>query len=485
MVIKKKRVILIVWDGLRSDFVNKRFTPNLFEFASKGVLFKNHHSVFPSCTRVNCASMVTGCYPDMHGLMGNQIYICDKNQDLKVISTSNYKLLKEYNRQTKGNMLRKTSITEILNDHQKKSLVLSTGSGGSAYIFDHKESGVVINSSFCFPAEISEQLRKKIGPFPVEEVPNKEQNKYLVQSFFNYFLPEMDPDLTILYLCEPDKTQHYYGIGTVQSCQTIKDNDDLFGEFLIGLQQYNSVNETDILITSDHGGSTITGTVNPVDLLIEGGFKENENSDDLTIVSSDGSIGIYLKNWQKNKIIEIIKYLQEHEWVGPIFSKTGRGKLGLTPEIMNLELIRYKNNLAPDLLLSLNWNTGKNKNGFPGGTYADTSVYPVGGGMHGSFSPYDMHNILIATGPSFQSGLISNYPSGNIDLAPTILYLLGLTNSGMDGRILEEAFTGSILFSKEQWEEKIIETEGISYKQRLVVKEFAGREYFTMCEVNK
>src|SRR5664279_1792477 len=65
------------------------------------------------------------------------------------------------------------------------------------------------------------------------------------------------------------------------------------------------------------------------------------------------------------------------------------------------------------------------------------------GGTHGSLSRYDMNNTLVASGPDFKRGFISDTPSGNIDVAPTILHLLGITpREPMDGRVLREALAG-------------------------------------------
>ena len=67
-----------------------------------------------------------------------------------------------------------------------------------------------------------------------------------------------------------------------------------------------------------------------------------------------------------------------------------------------------------------------------------------GKGTHASLSRYDMNNTLVAAGPSIRKGLISEIPSGNIDLAPTILWLLGVTPiKPMDGRVLHEALVNS------------------------------------------
>jgi hypothetical protein len=63
--------------------------------------------------------------------------------------------------------------------------------------------------------------------------------------------------------------------------------------------------------------------------------------------------------------------------------------------------------------------------------------------MHGSASPRDIHSTLIAAGPDFKKGFFDEYPSGTVDVAPTVAMLLGLTLPHADGRVLDEALAGS------------------------------------------
>src|SRR5262249_50240941 len=57
---------------------------------------------------------------------------------------------------------------------------------------------------------------------------------------------------------------------------------------------------------------------------------------------------------------------------------------------------------------------------------------------------FDMNNTLVASGPDFKKGHVSDVPSGNIDVAPTILWLLGVEPAApLDGRVLHEAFVSS------------------------------------------
>jgi predicted AlkP superfamily pyrophosphatase or phosphodiesterase len=49
--------LLIVLDGLRPDYVTPSVMPNLHALGQRGVVFANHHSVFPTVTRVNASSI--------------------------------------------------------------------------------------------------------------------------------------------------------------------------------------------------------------------------------------------------------------------------------------------------------------------------------------------------------------------------------------------------------------------------------------------
>src|SRR5262245_23196330 len=69
-----RQVVLIVWDGMRPDFVSETNTPTLFNLARRGVTFTKHHSVYLSATEVNGTAIATGGYPSQSGIVGNHEY---------------------------------------------------------------------------------------------------------------------------------------------------------------------------------------------------------------------------------------------------------------------------------------------------------------------------------------------------------------------------------------------------------------------------
>src|SRR5881392_2592067 len=67
-------VVVVVWDGMRPDFVSERNSPTLCKLAREGVTFRHHHSVYPTATEVNGAALATGVYPNRNGLLANREY---------------------------------------------------------------------------------------------------------------------------------------------------------------------------------------------------------------------------------------------------------------------------------------------------------------------------------------------------------------------------------------------------------------------------
>jgi arylsulfatase A-like enzyme len=95
-------------------------------------------------------------------------------------------------------------------------------------------------------------------------------------------------------------------------------------------------------------------------------------------------------------------------------------------------------NTMPDIVFSFKWTDDKNDYGAPGFVLSEGGKRNAG--THASLSRFDVHNTLIANGPSFRQGLISDFPSSNVDVAPTILEILGIKPpEPMDGRVLSEA----------------------------------------------
>src|ERR1700688_2020954 len=71
----KHYVVLISLDGFRYDYATKYGAKNLLAMAARGAIAPDGMiPSFPSGTFPNHFSIVTGLYPDHHGIVGNSFY---------------------------------------------------------------------------------------------------------------------------------------------------------------------------------------------------------------------------------------------------------------------------------------------------------------------------------------------------------------------------------------------------------------------------
>ncbi|HET8941980.1 MAG TPA: ectonucleotide pyrophosphatase/phosphodiesterase [Rudaea sp.] len=67
-------LILISIDGYRADYIQRGLSPNLSALADDGVRAQAMRSSFPTLTFPNHYTLVTGLYPDHHGIINNRFF---------------------------------------------------------------------------------------------------------------------------------------------------------------------------------------------------------------------------------------------------------------------------------------------------------------------------------------------------------------------------------------------------------------------------
>ena len=123
----QKRVLVVVFDGLQSAQITPDLMPNLAEFARTGVTFANHHPVFPTVTRVNASSLVTGYPPGKHGLAGNT-FLC-RDYDPHLVIPAMEPTLQAIADAT-GRPLLSPTLADRLHAHGMEYVAIGTGTSG-------------------------------------------------------------------------------------------------------------------------------------------------------------------------------------------------------------------------------------------------------------------------------------------------------------------------------------------------------------------
>ena len=425
-----RRHLLVVVDGLRPDYITPAVMPKLTALGRRGVVFSRHHAVYPTVTRVNAASLSTGAYPAAHGLMGNSVFFPTVNTTRFLDTADRNQLLAIMKAEPR--LLTTPTLGEWLQASGRRMLVVSSGSGGSAFLNNHTLSGgAILHPQFTLPASL-EPVAESAVPAPAPGASANVRDAYAVDLFLKVGLPQVDPAVTVLWLGGLDATTHVRGIGTPETVAVLRGVDHQIGRIEDGLRSAGVFDAYNIWITSDHGFSTYTGGANTSAVLKP--FAGTLADGSPRIVSSGGAI--YVRDGDEPVIASIVAALQQIAGVGAIFTRgAARGSLdGRVPGTLSFEAIRWDHARAAHILISPDWSDAANAHGIRGSTAS------VGIAGHGSSSPWDIHNTAIAAGPDLKRGVTIEAPSGNVDFAPTFLKALGLRiPDSVQGRPLNEA----------------------------------------------
>src|SRR6185369_4467758 len=139
-------------------YITPEAMPNVYAFSKKGCYGKQHHSVFPTVTRVNASSYSSGSYPATHGLLGNTVYFPEVDPK-KGLNTGDYQDLNKISEATHGHLLTAITLGEVLKANGSSMMVFSSGSTGQALMQNHTVSGgAVINPSMILPESMKEKI---------------------------------------------------------------------------------------------------------------------------------------------------------------------------------------------------------------------------------------------------------------------------------------------------------------------------------------
>jgi hypothetical protein len=305
---------------------------------------------------------------------------------------------------------------------------------------DADATGVTLFAGQALPRDILAPITAALGPFPSVRL---QRDAWTTKAVTDFLWKDGVPAFTVLWLGEPDLTQHETAPGAPSALAAIKSSDENLAAVLSALDQQGVRKTTDIFVVSDHGFSTIKRSIDLRKILKDAGFVaktefvDEPKPGDIMLVGNGGSVLFYVVGQDATVTRRLVEFLQQSDFAGVIFTKQG------LPGTFHLNDAKIDNPHAPDVVMAFRWNDSKNQFGAPGMIDADWQR-AAGEGTHATLSRFDMHNTLVAAGPDFRRGQTDDLATGNVDLAPTILHILGIeTAQGMDGRVLSEAMVST------------------------------------------
>jgi hypothetical protein len=384
--------VVIVIDGLRDEYVTRSFMPNLRSLAKGGTQFKSHYAVFPNAAAVNAASVVTGSYPRTHGVISGVGWGAVIDDDSPPVSEEANKTSMQ------GKPIAAVTLNELFSAQGKRMFVAVAGRYRLAHLLRLSDPfGRLEHHGFQGPEEASGDQRNAVTT--------------AIYLDSGRALPHRE--LTLLCLAEPGNRPYTKGGSQIPWTKKMARTVDAhIGEVL---QQHKRLGlDVNYFVTSSPAPPP-----EETSFWLGGLLRDAGHSTDVTF---KGNNFIYVPGHDRTKIRAIVEILQRDPRVGPIYTQQVR----LThPEsfvrgAMSFQSVNMDHDRAPDIF-----------------------VEPTGSRPGEVSSLNGLGSVLIASGPSIKKKAISNVPSANYDIAPTLLRIAGIdVPESMDGRVLEEALRG-------------------------------------------
>ncbi len=438
----QRRVLVFGADGLRPDQIDPVLMPNLGRVIETGVRFDDHHSVYPTHTRVVASSFSTGRTPGQHGIVANTMIVPYATDD-HIINTGDYQHLDAIASHDSAGTQLATSLSDVLVQHGARVAVAGNGSSGSNVLWTYKDRGRIVNTSSTYGIADLYDLRDKLGPVPEKTIPNLGQIRYATSAVTDVYLRDDESRVIVLWLAEPDSTLHHCGIGSPEVATALAEVDACLGRVLESMTKLGIRDQFDILVLSDHGHSTVRAHRTLREYLADAKRDLGAHLPEL-VTASDY---IYARPGDPEpdeaSLAPLVEWLYAQPWVDVVLGgpDATEGIEGVIPlrSLWN----GASNRRRPLLGVSPVWSHDANGFGVPG-TVASLTTQAALQSSHGSLSPYDLHATFVANGPSFREGLVSSAPTGAIDILPTILSVLDLPiPNGIDGRAVTEGMIGA------------------------------------------
>ena len=371
----KPYVVLISFDGFRWDYMSRGISPNLEKLKQEGVSALSFRSTYPSVTFPNHLSIITGMYPEHHGIITNSFHDPYTSSIYRMSDTNAVRNGKWYM--------------------------------GEAF-WETAERQGIISASYFWPG--SEVLIPYRRPTYVEKYEGTCPYEKRVEGVIDWLKLPSDkrPHFITAYFEDTDHFGHEFGPNSSELNEAIKRLDGIAGLLVKKLEEINMKDSVDLIFVSDHGMTEVSKERMINIEAITGSVK---------CKFYDGGPMMMIETPKENikKIYEVLKEKEDHY------------KVYLREEMP--EYYHFNDNpfINPIVITAdLGWSLCTNKK-------SDWDLKKKGN--HGyDNNQLDMHGFFVAEGPDFKK----DYRTGtlwNIDIYSLLCKIFNIIpRANIDGR---------------------------------------------------
>jgi len=426
---KPNRLLIISIDALNAkDFDYISTLPNFSRFIQEGSYVKNVFSVYPSQTYCCHTSIITGNYPNKHGIFHNEV----SNPEVSLLqdwfwykkdiqSPTLFDLAYSMGLSTAAVLWPVMAhagksithnIPEIWSDHGKSSFNLFLKNG----------------SLHLLPLVLKHQKKLK-----------GKQQPYLdnfSEAVAIDLITKKRPHVFAIHFTELDTMRHYHGVFSKEAYAAMASADTRIGHLIEALKQNNLYDTSNIILLGDHGGTDYTQAILLNSLFKQEGLLQTDSDNKITQWQAyangcGGSCQIVLRDPTDSALYKQVEQVLTHyakQKDSPLLQVLTAaqsdelhhtsGNYSFFVEAKDGYI--FKNNLASSILTSLE----EIKCSY----ICDHGYLPT---------HENMRTLLLAKGPDIRKGVILS-DANLVDEGPTFASLLKGSLGNTDGIVLEE-----------------------------------------------
>ncbi|MCQ2398914.1 MAG: ectonucleotide pyrophosphatase/phosphodiesterase [Clostridia bacterium] len=424
----KRKLIIISNDALVKEDAEYLFTKPAFKsIVENGSWVKTLKTVYPSVTYCCHASMITGCYPQKTGItnneeeeFGNTKWLWERKH-IKVKTLVDAFKEKGY---TTANVFWPVLGNDKNIDYNIPEYWSQTGDEPLTEALKKMGTSQEVIDNIVKPNLYYIDGHQRTHPYADE----------FVFACTRDIIKKYQPALMLVHPAGIDGMRHYYGLFNDYVTEQL-DYTYYWIEKIVRLLKENGTFEnTDVILTSDHGQYDIRRWGHPNVLFHEKGYIVKDDNGNFIPLKAyvkpiGGSAQVYLTDKSKENYDEVYKFLLD---------AVNSGYYGFEKCFTREEFVKLGLDGNFDFVLEADGFTcfGGNVTGTYFTSY-DTSDYRTGRGSHGQLPDKGPQPSMFCFGPDFKKGVLIERRN-TLDMVATVSELFGLDMPDIDGKVIEE-----------------------------------------------
>ena len=434
----KKRLLVFSVDALVSEDVDiLRRKPNFQKYIAGGAEVKKVHTVYPSVTYPAHTSMITGAWPEKHGVISNYRFTTDSKNDTWQWDRCAVKVPDVLTAAKKAGYTTGSVFWPVTGNHPYVD-----------YLIDEywlPDKGQTLRTGFAKMGSSPEMLdiiEKNAGKLAPTYVLTGRTNFCVFPEIDDFMIScaadvirEYAPEVMFVHNGNIDHQRHVTGVFSSAVISALDIVDEEIGQLGEALEAAGVLDDTNFVLTSDHGQRQIVRTVKLNVYLKEAGFIETDERGKVKnwkaySFSNAMSSLIYLKDpgdrETADRVYELLRKLCDE------------GIYGIG-QVLTKEEVKEKWHLDGDftwVVESDGYTSFSDSCKRPLVPPMDLSDFRFGRATHGYMPEFGPQPVFLAKGPDITEGFFAERCE-IVDEAPTYAALLGVDLPDADGKAVE------------------------------------------------